>query len=117
MFPKDWKLRWQLLAGMYNRRVTDVHDVIDRLIFTTAAEESHINIILFDIFQLQVKRYLAGISHPLLLKGIAISEETFADDIDDCLLRCCLFLLAITDSDLLPQDNTTLEVSPVISRY
>jgi hypothetical protein len=117
MFSNDLKFGRLLLAGMYNRRITNVHDIINRLIFTTAAKESNINILLFKIFQLRLKRYLVGIGYPVSLKGIAISEETFANDVGDPLLRCRLFLLAISDSDLLPLDDAPLEVSVVISRH
>jgi hypothetical protein len=86
--------------GRYNRFVTNVTD------------ESEINILLFDIFQLRMERYLVGVGHPLPLKGTAVSQEDFAKDFGDCVLRCCLILLAITDSDLLPLNTQTkLEVT------
>jgi hypothetical protein len=101
-----------LLAGMYNRRVTDVREIIDRLLFTTAAEESETNILMFNLFQLRLKRYLVGSGHPTSLKGTAVSAELIKKDLGDPLLRCRLFLLAMTDSDLLPLDaNAKLEVS------
>jgi hypothetical protein len=96
-----------LIAGMYNRRITDVKQILERLSFSTAADESEVNILLFDIFQLRMKRYLIGVSHPLPLKGTAISLEDFAKDSENHLLRCHLFLLAISDSDLLPLDAQT----------
>jgi hypothetical protein len=100
-----------LLAGLYNRHITDVQEILDRLSFFTATDESEVNALVFDIFQLRLKRYLVGVGHPKSLKGTTISEEDFAKDIEDPLLHCCLFLLATSDSDLLPLDaEVKLEV-------
>ena len=95
---------------MYNRRITDVDQLLERLRFSTAAEESELNILLFDIFQLRVKRYLVGVGHSLLLKDTVVSKDDFNKDFGNRLLRCRLFLLAITDSDLLPLDSTQINL-------
>lgn len=105
MSRNPWRHSQFLLAGMYNRRVTSVSQILDRLEFYSLDPDDDPSRTFFHLFQLHLRRWLQGRGHPPSLRGTIISEEMYDRDVDDPLVRAKAFLLAISDSELLPMDS------------
>lgn len=93
-----------VLAAAYNRRLTSVKELWDKVRFSSTSTDSEESLIFFQIFQLRLRRWIFGTGHPLALSGLSVTPEQFREEMNNPTLRAQLFLVALTDSDLLPVD-------------
>lgn len=77
---------------------------MDRLAFKTNDPDADPARTYFDLFQLRFKRWLMGKGHSFSMRGSLVSQKIFDSERDNPVIRAEAFLLAISDSDLLPVD-------------
>jgi hypothetical protein len=105
-----------LIAAMYNRRVDSVGDVLDHIHYNIVTSATDGTTPLFlELFKRRLKRYLEGTGHPShpFIESSGLANE-YENDMDSgsSVLRAQCFLLACTESDLLPvNDDFKIEVS------
>jgi len=98
-----------LIATMYNRRVNSISDVLDHICYDIVASAADGTTPLFlELFKRRLKRYMEGTGHPphpfIHSSGLANEYEIDRDQ-SSSVLRAQHFLLACTESDLLPADD------------
>ena len=105
-----------LIAAMYNRHISSVGDVLDHIHYNIVTSATDGTTPLFlELFKRRLKRYLEGTGHPPhpFIESSGLADEYGIDlDCGSSVIRAQHFLLACTESDLLPVDNDfTIEVS------
>lgn len=92
------------LASLYDHRIKDIKDVLDRLVFQTYDAETPFNTLVFTVFQFRFLRWLRGVGHPHGCRGGVVDAALYDSQINDPLIRANLLVLAMSDSNLLPGD-------------
>lgn len=77
---------------------------MDRLLFQTYDAETPFNTLVFTVFQFRIQRWLRGIGHPHGCRGGVVDTALYDSQINDPLIRANLFVLAMSDCNLLPGD-------------
>lgn len=104
---------------MYSRRVNAITDVLDHIHYNIATFAADGTTPLFlELFKCRLKKYLEGTGHPPhpFIESSGLANEYEIDcDRNDSVLRAQHFLLACTESDLLPvDDNFKIKVSTLV---
>lgn len=108
----------RLIALTYNRRVKSPSDVIERLQFSTNSPNSLRNKALCSLFQIHIKNWLLGEGYPEGVRGVTVDDSTFASATSQPLFRPKLFLMAMSDCELIPVSEDKFEVCyPSVSTY
>ncbi|THH07425.1 hypothetical protein EW146_g9322 [Bondarzewia mesenterica] len=108
-FPSSAAQVGRLLQTMYNRKLSDPRPVITGLRFLTSDYSKSTRLArMRDLFQFCLVRYLRAAGHPNhpKIRGALVSESDFQVSRDDNTLRARLFLLAISESDMVSASST-----------
>jgi hypothetical protein len=96
-----------MLTCLYDRKVRNLEDVIDRVTCTLVRTADDGTTPYFGaLFRLLLLRYLAGVGHPPQLRGGLIAEDEWTKQVNNRLLRVGLLLEAATDTDLRPTSQS-----------
>lgn len=92
------------IAGTYDRRVTHYNQIMDQVAFKTNEPDADPARTFFDLFQLRFKRWIMGKGYSSSMCGSFVPQKIFDSEQENPAIRAQAFLLAISDSDLLPAD-------------
>ncbi|KAH9934597.1 hypothetical protein B0H21DRAFT_699322, partial [Amylocystis lapponica] len=107
-----------IVAAMYDRQIKGPDQIITRLEVSPSTGLDRELQCFQRLFELRLARYLRGMGHPRtrdLVQSQLISDAQFLKAQNDPILRCQLFLMALTEKDTLPVGNNwSIEVRSLL---